>query len=186
MTLSEIGAISEAVGGLAVLITLGYLAYQLRQTAAIERTAGQRDLLGQARHWVELTIANEGLFEVLRKVLADWESATPEEQEKANAWMLSAALQAEQALYMRRERLINDASFRGFIGVAVSIAATPGGRMWWRNARVPLGDDISDCIDQELETRAHDAPDWTQVFSHWQPDNSLLAKEGGTGTRSET
>lgn len=100
MTLSDLAAIGEAVGGLAVLITLGYLAYQSRQTAAIERTAGQRDLLGQCRSWIHLTIENEGLAEVLRKVLADWDSGTPEEREKGNAWMLSATLQAEQALYV--------------------------------------------------------------------------------------
>lgn len=81
--------------------------------------------------------------------------------------MLSAALQAEQALYMWREGLINENSYRGFIGVAVSIAATPGGRLWWDSARIVLGDDISDLIDQELESRAADALDWTQIFPHW-------------------
>ena len=40
MSLSELAATGEAVGGVAVLITLLYLAYQFRQTAVIERTAG--------------------------------------------------------------------------------------------------------------------------------------------------
>jgi hypothetical protein len=139
--------------------------------AAIERTAGQRDLLGQCRSWVHLTIQNEGLTEILRKVLADWDSGTPEEREKGSAWMLSAALQAEQALYMRKERLINETSYRGFIAVAVSLAATPGGRLWWTQARVALGDDISDLIDQELESRDEEALDWTQIFTHLGPDD---------------
>ena len=169
MTLSEFAALGEAVGGLAVLVTLAYLAYQFRQTAAIERTAGQRELLGRCRDWVELTTVHEGLFEVLRKALANWDSATPEEKERANGWMLSAALQAEQALYMWREGLINEASFRGFVGVAVSIAATPGGRSWWTNARTALGDDISDLIDRELDSRPAGALDWTQIFPHLGP-----------------
>ncbi len=173
MTLSDLAAIGEAVGGAAVLITLGYLAYQFRQTAAIERTAGQRDLLSRCRSWVELTITHDGLFETLCKVLADWESATPAERERVNAWALSAALQAEQALYMRREGLINEASYRGFVNVAVSIAATPGGRHWWKNARIALGDDISDLIDLELESRPTDALDWTQIFSHWSEESSF-------------
>jgi hypothetical protein len=50
VTLSEFAALGEAVGGFAVLVTLVYLAYQFRQAATLERTAGQRDLLGQARH----------------------------------------------------------------------------------------------------------------------------------------
>jgi len=167
LALSEFAAIGEAVGGLAVLITLVYLAYQFRQTATLERTAGQRELLGRCRDWVELTTTHEGLFEVLRKALGDWQSASPEEKERANGWMLSAALQAEQAVYMRREGLSNEASYKGFIGVAVALAATPGGREWWASARIALGDDISDLIDRELESRATDSPDWLQIFPHF-------------------
>jgi hypothetical protein len=115
---------------------------------------------------------HQGLFGVLRKALADWDSASAEERERANGWMLSAALQAEQALYMWREGLINEASYRGFIGVAVSIAATPGGRAWWANARIVLGDDIFNLIDRELESRAVDALDWTQIFSHFRTGDS--------------
>ena len=169
MTLSEFAALGEAVGGLAVLVTLGYLAYQFRQTATLERTAGQRELLGRCRDWVELTTTHEGLSDVLQKALNDWDSAAPAEKERANGCMLSAALQAEQALYMWREGLINEASYQGFIGVAVSIAATPGGRRWWEHARIALGDDISDLIDRELESRPTDALSWVQMFPHLGP-----------------
>ena len=85
--------------------------------------------------------------------------------------MFSAALQAEQALYMWREGLINEASYRGFVDAAVAIAATPGGREWWASARIVLGNDVSDLIDRELESRADDSPDWTQIFPHFlEPD----------------
>ncbi len=172
MTLSDFAAFGEAVGGLAVLVTLIYLAYQFRQTATLERTAGQRELLGRCRDWVELTTVHEGLSEVLRRALADWDSATADEKERANGWALSAALQAEQALYMWREGLINRASYRGFIETAVAIAATPGGRRWWTSARNALGDDISDLIDRELESRPADAPDWIEIFPHLRPASS--------------
>jgi hypothetical protein len=106
------------------------------------------------------------LVNVLRKTLANWESATPEEQERANGWMLSAGLQAEQALYMWRERLINEQSYNGFIGVAVAIASTPGGSKWWTHARMALGDDVSDLIDHELAERSPGDPSWTDIFPH--------------------
>lgn len=171
MTLSDLAAIGEAVGGLAVLITVLYLAYQLRQTAIIERTAGQRDLLGKARNWVELTTTNPQLVAVLRNALNDWDSATPEEQERANGWMLSAGLQAEQALYMWREKLINEQSYKGFIGVVVAIARTPGGAKWWQHARMALGKDIADLIDAELRDAPEDAPNWLEIFPHLKKDD---------------
>lgn len=170
MTLSDFAALGEAVGGLAVPVTFIYLAYQLRQTSAIERTAGQRELLSRCRDWVELTTTNENLTETLRTTLGDWNAGTPTERERTSGWALSAALQAEQAVYMWREGLINEASYRGFVGVAVAIAATPGGRVWWEQARVALGDDAANLIDEELATRPADAPSWTETFSHLLPD----------------
>lgn len=147
-----------------------YLAYQFRQTSIIERTSGQRELLSRCRNWVELTTINPDLVDVLRKTLADWDAGTPEEREGENGWMLSAALQAEQALYMRRSGLINERSYQGFLGAIVAIAATPGGKKWWWYARVALGDDISDVIDDELSGRPAGSPTWTDIFPHLQPD----------------
>ena len=168
--LSDAAALGEAIGGFAVLITLVYLAYQFRQTAMIERTAGQRELLARSRDWVELTTIHGDLVNVLRKILSDWNAGTPEEKERANGWMLSAALQAEQALYMRRAGLINEASYQGFLGAAVAIAATPGGSVWWSQARNAIGSDISGVIDEELSKRPSDAPSWTQIFPHLRAD----------------
>lgn len=172
MKLSEFAALGEAIGGIAVLVTLLYLAYQFRQTAIIERTTGQRELLSRCRDWVELTTCQPGLVDVLRKTLSDWDSATPEEKERANGWMLSAGLQAEQALYMWRERLINEVSYAGFLGVIVAIASTPGGCKWWSHARIALGDDISDLVDQELEKRPLNAPSWIDIFPHLRLDDN--------------
>ena len=172
MTLSDMAAIGEAIGGIAVLITVMYLAYQFRQTSIIERTAGNRELLARARDWVELTTVNPDLVDVLRDTLDDWHSSSPKNQERANGWMLSAALQAEQALYMKREGLINDQSYNGFLGVIVAIARTPGGSEWWKSARIALGNDISDLVDSKLADVSTDMPNWLEIFPHLKKGNS--------------
>jgi hypothetical protein len=118
------------------------LAYQLRQTTIIERTNGQRELLNRTRDWVELTTTNPELVDVLKVSLNDWDAASAEQKERASGWMLSAALQAEQALYMWRENLINEKSYKGFLRAFVAIVRTPGGTKWWENARNAIGDDV--------------------------------------------
>jgi hypothetical protein len=114
MSLTDLAALGEAIGGIAVLITVLYLAYQLRQTTIIERTNGQRELLNRTRDWVELTTTNPELVDVLKVSLNDWDAASAEQKERASGWMLSAALQAEQALYMWRENLINESLIKAF------------------------------------------------------------------------
>ena len=110
------------------------------------------------------------LVDVLRKTFANWDDGTPEEKERANGWMLSAALQAEQALYMKRAGLINEASYQGFLGAVVAIAATPGGSVWWSQARNALGADVAVVIDEALSKRSVGALSWTDIFPHLQVD----------------
>ena len=174
ITTSQIlGNVGEFVGAIAVVITLAYLAVQVRHSkeatdanSIIARTEGQNALLRGYGDWVQLTTTHPDLVNVLRKTLADWESATSEEQERANGWMLSAGLLAEQAQYMWSEKLINEQSYNGAIGVVVAIASTPGGCKWWSHARLALGNDISKLIDDELARRPADAPSWTDIFPH--------------------
>jgi hypothetical protein len=167
MTLQDIAAIGEAVGGLAVLITLVYLAYQFRQTARLERAAGQRDLLSQVRSWIELTVVDPDLFPVLQRGLNDWNSVSPSEKERCSGWAWSLLFIAEQALYMHRDGVIHVISYKGFLDAALAVVATPGGREWWIGARNIIGDDISDYVDDALERRAPDAPTWITLLPHW-------------------
>lgn len=168
MNLQDLAAIGESVGGLAVLVTLVYLAYQLRQTARLERAAGQRDLLSQVRSWIELTAVNPDLFPVLQRGLNDLDSLSPAEKERCSAWVWSLLFLAEQALYMERDGVIHGVSYQGFLDATLAVVATPGGRVLWSGIRNAIGDDISNHIDRALERRAPDAPDWTTLLPHWR------------------
>ena len=167
MTLQDAAALADTLGGIAVLVTLIYLARQIRQSAQIERAAGQRDLLNQLREWVELTMNDPGLFAVLKRGTERWESLAPAEQEQFHAWALSLLLLAEQALYMRGDGFINEGSFRGIEQAALSVVATPGGRSWWSFVQRLLGDDIARHVEGALAARPADAPHWLQLLPHW-------------------
>jgi hypothetical protein len=167
MELQDLAAVGEAVGGLAVLVTLIYLAYQFRQTARLERAAGQRELLSQAREWIELTVVHPDLFPVLQRGFHDWESVTPSERERCSGWAWSLLFIAEQAVYMQRDGFIHEVSYQGFLDAALAVVATPGGRVWWSGARNIIGDDISDYVDRALDERPSDAPDWISMLPHW-------------------
>ena len=172
MTLQDFATISEVWGGVAVVISVLYLAYQIRQSAQIERAAGQRDLLSQLRGWVELTIHDPVLFDVLRRGTHDLSGLSISEREQFHSWALSLLLLAEQALYMRNDGFINEGSFRGIEQAALAVVATPGGRAWWQSIRPMLGADISGHVATELARRPPDAPHWSEVLPHWRRDAS--------------
>lgn len=168
MTLQDLAAIGEAIGGIAVLATLIYLAYQLRQTARLERAAGQCNLLEQSRSWLELTVVHPDLFPVLQCGLYDLDSLTPAEKERCHGWMWSLLSLAESALYMRRDGVIHQVSCQGYLDATLAVIATPGGRVLWSGIRKIIGEDIANYLDQALERRSPDAPDWTAILAHWR------------------
>jgi hypothetical protein len=176
MTLEELATLGDAVGGLAVVVSLLYLAYQIRQTAQVERAAGQRDLLAQLRSWVELGAADPRLFEVLRRGTHDWDGLPDGEKEQFHAWALSLLLLAEQALYMRTDGFVNEGSFRGIEQAALAVVATPGGRSWWNVVRPLLGGDISRHVDAALARWPDGARDWNELLPHWGGAGAALAR----------
>jgi hypothetical protein len=56
------GAIKEAIGSIAVIASLVFVGYQLRQQVYIERAKAQREMLMGIRHWVSLPSQNEMYF----------------------------------------------------------------------------------------------------------------------------
>ncbi len=167
MTFMEVAALGEGIGGFAVLITLLYLAYQMKQTTRIEKSSAQRDILKQARSWFELTLKFPNLFNIIQKGLNDWKSLKPDEQDKCSAWAFSCVFMVEQAFYMQRDGFINDASFRGFEGAIIAIIRTPGGKIWWKYAQNLLGIDVVEHINLSLQNTPESTPTWLHILPHF-------------------
>lgn len=168
MNLQDLASIGELVGGIAVLITLLYLAYQLKQNTTVERASAQRDLLCQIREWWHLSLEHPFLFEVIRRGLDDWESLTAEEKDQFNAWAWSFLNIVEQAELMRGEGFANESSYKGFLQAFVALAATPGGSVWWSYSRNVIEDHMSLVIDAELKSRSPDLPTWKELFPQFE------------------
>jgi hypothetical protein len=56
------GAIKEVIGSLAVIASLVFVGYRLRQQVYIERAKAQREMRMEIRHWVSLPSQNAMYF----------------------------------------------------------------------------------------------------------------------------
>ncbi len=56
------GAIKEVVSSLAVIASLVFVGYRLRQQVYIERAKARREMLMEIRHWVSLASQNAMYF----------------------------------------------------------------------------------------------------------------------------
>ena len=130
MTIQDWGAIGEAVGGVAVLITLVYLALQLRRTTrAAHRqtyTAGAEAI---SRFSFDLA-RNPQLHSLYRRALQAPDSLEFEEQTQANA-ILDSYFSLMEGYYLHNieygEKLAQDRWSR----ILRRLLSMPGGGAYW-------------------------------------------------------
>ncbi len=164
MTLEQWGYIGEIVAAAAVIASLLFVGFQLRQNGSIERANAQRDLLRQVADWMSLASSDPLLFEAVRECLDEFDSAEPIAKERFNAWAWKYLFLMEQVVYMNQDGFLNYGSFIRFEQAMLSIINTRGGRQWWSLAYKIVGTDVGNHIEKRLVETDGSIPPWNELM----------------------
>ncbi len=178
MSLAELSSIGSIVSGVAVIVSLIYLALQIRQAAK-----NQRGTMHQMRAAlstdVMLRIAESDLSQSFRAGL----TGDPEISE-VQFWRYFYAASAimrttENAFSQYQDGLVTDAHFASAKASARAFLASPGYRALWQATRLSREPGFRAFMDQlEAEVAVAGPGD---VFGTWK---SLLAEASEEGTRT--
>ena len=177
MNWEALGAVGEIIAAAAVIASLLFVGYQLRQSQRAERAAGQRDVLRQAREWIVGPRDDPATFRTIAKLLEEFESASPDEQLVFDSWAFDCLLLIEQVIYMHDDEFLNETSRRGFEAVMLSILVTPGGAQWWKRAKKIWNQDHADYFDRLLEERSG-TPRYDTLYPHYRDAREAMRQEG--------
>jgi hypothetical protein len=138
MSLSDLASLGSFVSGLAVLISLVYLARQVRQTERSQQVAIRHSRVSRI---VELHLA---LADPAVAVAWLHGSGSPQEITQTELSQFTNLCRAlffhfEDSFYQREEGLLNDDAFETVVSGARFIARSPGLRAAWRIARPNFG-----------------------------------------------
>ncbi len=150
MNWDAIGAISETVGAFAVVITLIYLAVQIRQSNSQQKReeivsvqTGQNKLAEQLRD--PALVRAYALF-------ADGDTPT-NVIERANAifWVIQYLNHFEIVLDLYQNGSLDTERYQHWETIALGLVAGKGGRAWWEESgRGAFPPKLSDVIDERL------------------------------------
>jgi hypothetical protein len=138
MSLSDLAALGSFVSGFAVLISLIYLALQVRQTKRNQQIAIRHS---RATRVVELhlALANIAVADAWLHGSGSPERITQTEVGQYNNLCRALFFHFEDSFYQREEGLLNDDAFETVVaGVRLS-ARSPGFRAAWKIARPNFG-----------------------------------------------
>lgn len=157
MTIQEWGALGEVVGGIAVLVSLVYLAYQIRQnTHQIELGIKATQLssfdrtIESSNRIRQMLVADKDVSRLFTRAIRSYRDLEPEERFRAN--MLFRIIFSEiHANFVRNETLeIND-PIDGSIRFLDGMLANPGIREWLEDVDVDWRDGFRKMVDERLE-----------------------------------
>jgi hypothetical protein len=147
MNWDAVSAVTDIVGLMAVVISLLYVARQLRQTAAYSRAATQQTVVGQTVGLVRWVSESPARVAALRKSVDGFDGMTPDEQFAVYGILTSWLVGLENAAYFKEAGICHDAVYEQQERIALMILGTKGGKEFWRFGRHLVGTDLARLVD---------------------------------------
>jgi hypothetical protein len=151
MSLAELSAVGELVASVAVVITLIYLAIQIRQANALARAQTRQRMVDQAQQEIYKGLIEEpSIFRSFYKA----EALTETERIQLAGFLIAAMRQREYEWFQKRDGHLDEALWTAYRGVILLHLGTPRTRQWWLDSgRAVFDPEFSAMVDQLLEGR---------------------------------
>ena len=135
MNWEALGAVGEIVGAIAVVLTLGYLAVQIRQNTRTVRASTHH---GAIRLWNEQQVAfgsDPAVSGLLLRGSEDYSQLDPDERFRYTLLMRSIIGVYYDLFVQHGERLVSEEAWSTYRRQIPRNLSWPGAREWWQRNR---------------------------------------------------
>jgi hypothetical protein len=152
MNWEAIGAVGEIIGAAGVIVTLAYLAFQLRNQTRETKLSATRDLARDYRDIMRDISGNEELYGLYLRSLEDYDGMPDADRMKINLAFYSRifGVHEQQHLHLLEGR-IDPVYLQSIRNRLAEAAKTPGPHQWWRRNRHLYSDNFRTYIDGVLK-----------------------------------
>jgi hypothetical protein len=133
MTLDALGNIGEIVGALGVIISLGYLAGQIRQNTKAIKASSHHSLNDAFNAYLKLLIENERAAQILAVGVRDIRELDERQRDTFYAVLSMLFNHFENTHMHYRQGLLDDEQWRRWALAIGWYAGFPGIEIWWKN-----------------------------------------------------
>ena len=152
MNWEAISAIGQLVGALAVVISLIYLANQVRSNARETRLAAMRSTLDFLNRFTQQIAEHADLAELRHRGFKDFESLEGADRARFGSYMHGLFRTIETVYYQHLEGHVDPRVWRGLEVVTREVNAQPGVQAWWRSRSHWFDEEFAKFINQQQQT----------------------------------
>jgi HEAT repeat protein len=156
-----IGAVGEIIGAVAVVVSVAYLALQIRAQNVESRLGATRDLASKRAEPLKLLLGDDAAIEVWLKAVRDYESLQGHDRMKASLMFNLIMRNAEQDFLHKGTGHADDPYLESVDRVLSQNVSAPGLQEWWRTTgdlfNQSFQDHVNSLMATQQENRLNDA-----------------------------
>ena len=153
MTLGDLGNLGQIVGAIAVVISLVYVAFQIRQNTNAVRAATAQSVHEHFANWYHLLASDESCAQVVIDGLKDYHSLSEKDKARFVAVFMAFLSYSQNAFIKWRQGLLEPSLWLGWEQLLMNLAGAPGGRAFWKERSYLFGQDFRSHFENDLMKR---------------------------------
>ena len=144
MNWEAIGAIGEIGGAFAVLVSLIYLAAQIRQNTKMMRSSAKQELTVATQNLIYKLIDNSDIWV---KLTTGGEASSPEEDARMSLLVRAMLRGFEAQIYQYQAGLLEDDEWQALRAAIVAICALPGVAKYWEQLKPHMSERLRSVVE---------------------------------------
>src|SRR5260370_38464327 len=153
MNLNDLANRGEIIGTIGGVISLFYVAHQIRQNTHAVRSATAQAVHEHFASWYHLVAADDELSQIVANGLRDYGSLSEKERVRFIATFMAFLSYSQNAFLKWREGLLTSPLWLGWGFVIMNLVCAPGGKAFLKDRAYMFGDEFPRYIERDLMIR---------------------------------
>ena len=150
MNWEAIGAIGEVAGAAGVIVTLAYLAIQIRQNTRAVRSSTYQALTDSSMSFTALIAGDPSLAGIWDKGMSDYASLERESQVRFGFLMQNYVRMLENAFHQHQDGMLSGERWLRMARSIELVSQSPGFAQWWRSERAPFSESFERFVSSHV------------------------------------
>ena len=150
MSLQDLGNIGEAIGGIAVIVTIVYLAIQIRQNTRAVRAAAFQQVVDSFAEFSASLSHDRELVEIVINGNKDYHALNEVDQTRYGLAMRSFIRRAENVFFQTEQGTVKAETWAGIRGSLITVFRTPGFQSWWKGQTRYFNPTFRDFLERDF------------------------------------
>ena len=150
MNWEALGAIGEIVGAVAVILTLGYLAVQIRQNTRAIRASAHQDTTRDVSEFLSRVADSPDLARILRVGMKNWDDLDEDERMRFSMLLFRVFFNFQHLFSLHREGTLDPEYWASQWEVMLWYIRQPGVVRWWSVSKSRLRPGFVEYMESEV------------------------------------